>query len=94
MPLVFLSGLALIVGVVTGFGAVVFRALIGLVHNLLFLGQLSINYDTSVFTVMAPWGVFVILVPVAGALGVTFIVQTFAPEAKGHGVPEVMDAIY
>ena len=39
MPLVFLCGLALVVGVVTGFGAVVFRALIGLVHNVLFLGQ-------------------------------------------------------
>ena len=23
----------------------------------------------------------------------TFIVKTFAPEARGHGVPEVMDAI-
>ena len=32
--------------------------------------------------------------PVVGAIGVTFIVSTFAPEAKGHGVPEVMDAIY
>jgi Voltage gated chloride channel len=28
------------------------------------------------------------------ALIVTFLVSTFAPEAKGHGVPEVMDAIY
>jgi CIC family chloride channel protein len=36
----------------------------------------------------------VILVPVAGALGVVFLVKNFAPEAKGHGVPEVMDAIY
>ena len=35
-----------------------------------------------------------ILVPVLGSIGVTFIVNTFAPEAKGHGVPEVMDAIY
>ena len=94
MPLVFLSGLALGVGVVTGFGAVVFRALIGFVHNLLFLGQVSFNYDTSVFTPMSPWGALVILVPVVGAVGVTFIVQTFAPEARGHGVPEVMDAIY
>jgi CIC family chloride channel protein len=25
---------------------------------------------------------------------VTFLVKTFAPEAKGHGVPEVMDAVY
>ena len=35
-----------------------------------------------------------ILVPVLGAVGVTFLVSHFAPEAKGHGVPEVMDAIY
>ena len=36
----------------------------------------------------------VILVPVLGAMGVAFAVGTFAPEAKGHGVPEVMDSIY
>lgn len=35
-----------------------------------------------------------ILVPVVGAVGVAFLVKNFAPEAKGHGVPEVMDAIY
>ncbi len=94
MPLVFLCMLALVVGVITGLGAVVFRALIGLVHNVLFLGQFTFAYDSSVFTPMAPWGILVILVPVIGALGVTFIVENFAPEAKGHGVPEVMDAIY
>jgi CIC family chloride channel protein len=31
---------------------------------------------------------------VLGAVAVTFLVTNFAPEAKGHGVPEVMDAIY
>jgi CIC family chloride channel protein len=81
-------------GVVTGCGAVLFRALIGLVHNLLFLGQLSPLYNASLFTPPPPWGWLVILVPVLGSFGVTFIVNTFAPEAKGHGVPEVMDAIY
>ena len=35
-----------------------------------------------------------ILVPVFGSLVVTFLVTHFAPEARGHGVPEVMDAIY
>ncbi|MGO8753120.1 MAG: chloride channel protein [Thermoguttaceae bacterium] len=35
-----------------------------------------------------------IFVPVLGAAGVAFLVGKFAPEAKGHGVPEVMDAIY
>lgn len=86
--------LAFIVGIVTGFGAVVFRALIGLVHNAFFLGHLSFAYDASHFTPAAPWGALVILVPVLGGLVVTWIVSTFAPEAKGHGVPEVMDAIY
>ncbi len=27
-------------------------------------------------------------------MGVVFLVKTFAPEARGHGVPEVMDAIF
>ena len=86
--------LSILVGVVAGLGAVVFRALIGLIHNLLFLGKLSMTYDANVHTPPSPWGAFVILVPVAGAVGVAFLVKTFAPEAKGHGVPEVMDAVY
>jgi CIC family chloride channel protein len=89
-----LALLALIVGIVTGIGAVVFRGLIGLLHNLFFLHQFSFAYDSSLFTPFNPWGPFVILVPVVGAIGVTWIVSSFAPEAKGHGVPEVMDAIY
>jgi CIC family chloride channel protein len=60
----------------------------------LFLGKFLVRYDANVFTPPSPWGVFVIAVPVIGALAVTFLVSTFAPEAKGHGVPEVMDAIY
>jgi chloride channel protein, CIC family len=89
-----LSLLALSLGIVTGIGAVLFRNLIGLVHNLLFTGQVSLHYDANVFTAPAPWGALVILVPVLGAIAVTFLVSNFAPEAKGHGVPEVMDAIY
>jgi CIC family chloride channel protein len=89
-----LSLLAVLVGIITGFGAVGFRALIGLIHNLFFLGQLSFTYDANLFTPLSPWGPLVILVPVIGGLGVTFLVSTFAPEARGHGVPEVMNAVY
>ncbi len=90
----FLSVLAFGVGIVTGLGAVLFRDLIGFVHNVLFLGELTFRYDANVFTPPSPWGPFVILVPVIGAVAVTFLVIKFAPEARGHGVPEVMDAIY
>jgi chloride channel protein, CIC family len=60
----------------------------------LFLQKFSPAYDANLFTPASPWGAFVILVPVVGAIAVTFLVSNFAPEAKGHGVPEVMDAIY
>jgi len=88
------SLIAVGVGLVTGFGAVFFRDLIGLIHNLFFFRQLSIVYDANVYTPASVLGPFVILVPVVGGLGVVFLVRTFAPEARGHGVPEVMDAIF
>src|SRR6204780_4729210 len=94
LPLAQLSRLALGLGVVTGLGAVIFRDLIGFIHNLLFTGHALVHYDANIFTAPSPWGPLVILVPVLGAVGVTFLVTNFAPEAKGHGVPEVMDAIY
>jgi len=89
-----LSLLAIVVGVVTGFGAVVFRDLIGLVHNVTFLGVFSFDHEANVFTPPSPWGALIILVPIVGGQIVTFLTTTFAPEARGHGVPEVMDAIY
>jgi len=86
--------LAVLVGIVAGFGAVVFRRLIGFFHNLLILGHFSFYYDANVHTPSSPWGPWVILVPVVGAFGVAFLVKNFAMEARGHGVPEVMEAIY
>src|SRR5271166_2249936 len=70
------------------------RCLIGFIHNLFFLGRISYVYDANTHTPGSPWGIFVILVPVVGGLIVTLLVTKFAPEARGHGVPEVMDAIY
>ncbi|MCB1687482.1 MAG: chloride channel protein [Halioglobus sp.] len=90
----FMILMAVAVGGVAGLGAWAFRMLIGLIHNTLFLGQFSVHYDANVFTPASPWGIGVVLVPVAGGLMVAWLVKNFAPEAKGHGVPEVMDAIY
>ncbi len=92
--LVFISVLALITGLITGFGAIFFRGLIAVIHNLFFLGTFSLQYDANIFTPAGPWGAFIILAPIIGGMVVTALVTNFAPEARGHGVPEVMDAIY
>ena len=89
-----LWALSLLVGIVAGLGAVAFRALIGVFHNVFFLGKFSAAYNANAHTPAGPWGRLVILVPVVGALGVVFLVKNFAPEAKGHGVPEVIEAVY
>src|SRR5690242_10139181 len=80
LNLVRLTLLALAVGIITGFGAILFRDLIGLVHNLMFEGQFSVRYDANVFTPASPWGPFIVLAPVIGGIFVTFLVSTFAPE--------------
>jgi CIC family chloride channel protein len=86
--------LALLVGVFGGIGSVLFRAIIAFCHNLFFFGRISLDYDPLTHTAASPWGALIILVPVVGAVIVTWIIKTLAPEARGHGVPEVMNAIY
>jgi len=85
---------SVLVGLVAGLGAAAFRLLIGGIHNLFFLGRFSFVYNANLHTPVGPWGPWIILAPVIGALGVAFLIKTFAPEAKGNGVPEVMEAIY
>jgi len=85
---------SVLVGLVAGLGAAAFRLLIGGIHNLFFLGKFSFVYNANLHTPAGPWGPGIILAPVVGALGVAFLIKTFAPEARGNGVPEVMEAIY
>ncbi len=85
---------ATLIGLLSGIAAWAFRLLIGFIHNLAFYGQFSADYDANLHAEPSTWGWFVILVPVIGGIGVIWLVKNFAPEAKGHGVPEVMDAVY
>jgi CIC family chloride channel protein len=94
VSLLTLCGLALAIGVMTGFGAVAFRVLIALVHNLFYNGRLSTVFDANLSEGPSYFGDFVFFSPIIGGLIVVYIVKTFAPEAKGHGVPEVMDAVF
>lgn len=94
VSLLTLCGLALVIGIMTGLGAVAFRALIALVHNISYNGTLSFIYDANVSEGPSRFGDLVLFSPIIGGLIVVFLVRRFAPEAKGHGVPEVMDAVF
>jgi CIC family chloride channel protein len=94
VSLLILCLMALGIGIMTGIGAVALRALIGLIHNFMINGVFRIPYDANILEGPSRWGNWVILSPILGGLAVVYLVNRFAPEAKGHGVPEVMDAVY
>jgi len=76
---------ALVVGIGTGLGAVAFRYLINAVSwiGYVWIPQLTDRWGTA----------YVIFVPAIGGLIVGCLIYFFAREAKGHGVPEVMEAV-
>ena len=78
----------------TGVGAVALRGLIGLIHNVFYNGDFSLRYNANLLEAPSRFGDFVFFSPIIGGLIVVYLVEKFAPEAKGHGVPEVMDSIY
>ena len=80
--------LGIIVGLAGGFGAIGFRYLIG------FFQSISYGSTSELFDVVQPipW-YFRIGIPALGGLVVGPVVYFLAREAKGHGVPEVMEAV-
>ncbi len=86
-----LNLIAVAVGIVGGLGAVLFRWLIYSINDFSFFHKFSINFIAPVHNSL---GLSVLIVPMIGGLIVGLITYYFAPETKGHGVPEVMEAMF
>jgi CIC family chloride channel protein len=89
-----LFGIALVVGVTSGLGAVVFRNLISF-FTWLATGESEFGQGGYVGSSHLPWlGLgFLVTIPVVGGILYGPLVYRFAREARGHGVPEVMIAV-
>jgi CIC family chloride channel protein len=81
--------MAMVVGLLGGYGAVGFRWLIRFVQDTLF-GNGGEGFLEYLLTL--PWYAK-LYPPIIGGLLVGPIVYFFAREAKGHGVPEVMESV-
>jgi len=86
--------MALIVGAGAGLGAVVFRELI-FGFTWLATGYQQFGQQGHIDSRHLPWlGLgFLLIIPIVGGLLYGPLIQRFAREARGHGVPEVMLAV-
>ena len=75
---------AIVVGIGAGLGTIVFVRMITFFSDLFLSGGKLLGL---------PGTTYVILLPILGGLVVGPLVHFIAPEAKGHGVPEVLTAI-
>ncbi|MFC2169980.1 hypothetical protein ACFLRM_05395 [Acidobacteriota bacterium] len=82
-----LSLLAVIIGVLAGFASIIFKGMI------FFFQTQFWNAPSIIISVSSrPW-YWTILIPALGGLIIAPIIYFGAKEAKGHGVPEIMESL-
>ncbi len=82
--------IASLIGIVGGLGSIAFKYLI-LFFKFLFYGATSTDGFLSVVLALPWW--WRVLAPALGGLIIGPLIYFIVPEAKGHGVPEVMEAV-
>lgn len=82
--------LAILVGIIGGLGAILFRLMIDSVNYLLVEGPTTLieKYISERFT-----PIVTVAAPAIGGLIVGALIFYFAREAKGHGVPEIIESV-
>ncbi|HEY7358438.1 MAG TPA: chloride channel protein, partial [Ktedonobacterales bacterium] len=88
--LLWLSLLAVVVGLVCAIIALVLLSLIGFFTNLFFYQKLSFAFVSPADNAIGPW---VILVPAFGGLIIGLMARYGSERIRGHGIPEAMEAI-
>lgn len=88
--LVFISLLAIGLGLAGGIVAQVLMKLIGFVTNLCFYGRISSEFSSPSANHLGWW---VILIPAAGGIVVGIMARFGSRAIRGHGIPEAMEQV-
>ena len=85
-----LSGLAVVVGVLSALVARALLWLIAVITNLAYHHTVSSRFTSPADNTLGAWAV---LVPMAGALVIGVMARYGSEKIRGHGIPEAMEAI-
>jgi len=85
-----ITGLALVVGVIAAYVAVILLKLISFFTNVFFFLRFTTAPASPGATHLGPW---VIFVPVVGGLIVGLMARFGSDKIRGHGIPEAIEAI-
>jgi chloride channel protein, CIC family len=85
-----ISGIAIGIGVISAYVALLLLRLIGLCTNLFFYGRLRTDLVSPAGHHL---GYFVVLIPVLGGLIVGLMARFGSERIRGHGIPEAIEAI-
>ncbi len=87
---ILISIMAIVIGVISAFVALILLRLIGLFTNLAFFGRWSTALVSPVGNHL---GIFEIFIPVIGGLIIGVMARYGSERIRGHGIPEAIEAI-
>ena len=85
-----ISLISILLGIAGGFIAQILTRLIGLITNLCFYGAFSFTFSSPAQNHLGLW---VIIIPIAGAIVVGFMAKYGSAGIRGHGIPEAMEQV-
>jgi H+/Cl- antiporter ClcA len=88
-----ISALAIVIGVLSAYVAVLLLNLIGFFTNLFFYGRFRFELAGKISPAGHHLGYFVILIPVIGGIIVGLMARFGSERIRGHGIPEAIEAI-
>jgi H+/Cl- antiporter ClcA len=88
--MLWVSCLSALIGVAAGVIAYLLYNLIGLFTNIAFFHQFTFVFRSPR---LAPWGPWIIVIPVIGGLIIGLMAKYGSSKIRGHGIPEAMEAV-